>query len=328
MDTVIKNQQAYLGKRICFLGASTIQNGGFIYCLRSFFQDEEHAPKFFNRGLGGNRSVCAPPLLEDEVYSISPEYCFICYGLNDLGIWLYDNDLSIDERLRAERHERDELYFQGLKETVELLLAHGIKPILCSPTAVNELLVEKEDVATVADNKEKGELITPSFYKRKTFENINTALFGYRDKISDYAKQWGIGFCDLFTFIYEQMRNKVGLYREDGIHFTKEGQAEIAKAFLVYLGVKDLPKCFKECKWAEKLANIEEEERKLQYVKWAMYNPFFGYDVLRLDEILQSAMQDETLTERRKNLVLNYIAKKDSVKLLRAEIEALTSKQG
>ena len=88
-------KQEFTGKTICLLGDSIMEHGFYTYYLRSYFENKKEKCFFFNRGVAGNRAIMAQYLLEDEVYFLNPDYVFICFGANDLGVWLYDSYLTV-----------------------------------------------------------------------------------------------------------------------------------------------------------------------------------------------------------------------------------------
>ncbi len=315
-------KENFLNKKICFLGDSIVQNGGFIACLRSYFYEQKCSkmPLFFNCGLGGNRSNMAKDLLEDEVFSYQPEYCFVMYGVNDMGIWLYDSALEETGDLLTERKQRDDMFLDGIKQAVQALKAKGIQPVIISPCAVNERIIEKEHIQTVADNKEKGELIDDSFYKRKTFERINAKLRWYSKTLREYANEEGIGLVDVFAQMYLSMQTEEDLFGQDGIHLTEKGHEELAKIILRYLGVETIPQTIQRNEYSEKIAETEKIERSIQYVKWAMFHPIFGYDVLETEQNAVALLQEEDLPRHRKAAIENYLKYNGKTESLRAKI--------
>ena len=314
-------KQEFENKRIAFLGASIIQNGQFLSYMRNYLLNNpsEGKAKFFNCGLGGNRSIMAPDLLEDDILPLKPDYCFIHFGVNDMGIWLYDGAVEETREVLLEREERDALYFEGMKRTVERLKEKGIQPILCSPIAVNENLVEKENIETVADNKEKGELIEEGFYKRKTFQNINCKLAQYSKKLKEYAEKERVLFFDLYAKTYSKMQTIEGMFGKDGIHLTSIGQEELGKSILEYLGCVEAFSALKTYEKTEEIARKEALIRKIQYVKWAMFHPFLGYEEKEIDRNVQDALREE-LPRHKQEAIQAYLEHGKDVSILQAEL--------
>ena len=316
-------QLRYADKRIAFLGASIFQSGRFLQYMRSIMAGDFHAPKLLNCGLGGNRSIMAKYLMEDEIVSLNPDVCFVHFGVNDMGVWLYDAQLAETDELLAERRERNAVYLQGMREIVDELKRCGIAAVLCSPIAVNELLQEDENVETLADNKEKGELIGDAFYQRKTFAQINDALKEYSKQVKQIAEETNCVFCDLFVQTYALMKSKGGLYGKDGIHLTADGQMELGKILLQFLGWETPAVVPKENAAVMKLAELESADRKIQYVKWAMFNPFLGYRTVDLEENVKKEYQESDLPAHKKVAIETYWEMGAQREQVRAEIERL-----
>ena len=309
-------------KKICFLGASIIQNGEFIAYLRSYFfqKKDKGFPYFFNRGLGGNRASMVHALFADEIVSLKPDYCFILFGLNDMGIWLYDSKEEETSKLLMEREERDELFYAGIFETVEALKKQGIIPILISTLAVNERLVEREDIETVADNKEKGQLIGDGFYKRTTFENINRKLRVYSERLKKYSKEANFDFIDGCNYFYALLDDAEKLFREDGIHLTKYGQETIAKMILEYLDCKNIPERFEISEYAKILFDIEKIEREIQYVKWAVFHPDLGYNMAEIEQNAKAKLLHSGTSAKIKQSIQSYFQYNGKVDGLRTKL--------
>ena len=312
----MKNE--FLNKKICFLGASNIQHGTFLTYLRSVLPQETY---LFNRGLGGNRAEMACALLQDEVFNLRPDYCFILYGTNDIGIWLYDQSLEVDEKAIAERNNRDERFLRGIAETVKALKAAGVKPVLMSPWAVDELLMEKDDIQTVADNKEKEKRVTSNIYTRSTFRNINKKLAVYAEKVKSIAEREEIDFIDLYSNSYALLQKDRGLFGEDGIHLTDYGHQTFAKWIFEYLVGNSKTVVWQKSARALKIEEMEAVERRVQYVKWAMFHPILGYDHSNLKlEIEELLKEKASLSPQRHANIETYLQYKDDINTLRANI--------
>lgn len=269
-------KKLFLNKRICFLGASNISHGHSIYDMRSFIRGATEKCTVYNRGTGGNRADMAKAILEEEVFALSPDICFIVYGTNDIGIWLYDCYKDETPSLLAEREARNSRYFAAIKETAALLKAKGVTPVISSPFCVNEMLIEKPDIPTLADNKEKALLIPPWFYKRATFEKINIALRGYAEGLKKICSENNFLYFDAFGKTFAEMKREEGLFKEDGVHYTEKGHAHIAKEFLEYLGYENVPTEFKKDAFNDRIFQIEQEERGARFITCNEFNPYNG----------------------------------------------------
>ena len=139
-------KKEFVGKKICFLGDSITNQGYYLYNLRSAFQGKEEKCHVFNRGVAGNRAIMAQHILDDEVFWLNPDYAIICFGGNDLGVWLYDSIKPVTDEVIAKRKARDDEYIKAHEILIEKFNEKGIKTVIMSPYAVNEFIVEREDI--------------------------------------------------------------------------------------------------------------------------------------------------------------------------------------
>ncbi len=263
-------------KKIAFLGDSILAHAYYLNDMRAFMHTQKDRCYLFNRGIGGNRADMIDCLMQDEVFAIKPDYCVICFGGNDVGVWLYDSFKEVTPELLKDREKRNESHRQGIKRFVKYCKQKGIIPILMSDYATNELLEEKPDIPTLGDNKEKADLIGPWFYKRKSFQAVNDALRGYRDFLKEYAEQEGIMFFDLFEKTYKNMREEEGLFNSDGMHFSVKGHKYVAKGVLELMGYENVPLDLNYLDVPEELRDIESLERRPAFIRFNMFNTVNG----------------------------------------------------
>ncbi len=266
----------FKNKKIALLGDSIMSDGRYINNASSYMVGKKDRCYLFNRGIGGNRADMIDCLMEDEVFSIKPDYCVICFGVNDLGIWLYDKYKKLTSEIIAEREKRNQSHKNAIKRFVKYCKERGVKPILMSGYAVDQMLEEKPDIPTLGDNKEKAQLLGPWFYKRQTFENINVALQGYRDFLKELAKQENILFFDMHEKTYKYMLEEDGLFNDDGIHYSEKGHKYIAKAFLELLGYEDVPTEFSHGDGFEQLLTAKALDRAPAFIRFNMFNKING----------------------------------------------------
>ncbi len=271
-------KELFKNKTVAFLGDSILADGRYMAAMRAYMHVQNENCRVYNRGIGGNRADMAECLLPYEIFSLKPDYCFVCFGGNDLGIWLYDSFVEETEEVLAARQVRDESYRQGIKTIVKELQAQGICPVLVTPYPMNELLEEKADIPTLGDNAEKRALIGPWFYKRKTFQRLNEGLEGYARFLQAYAKETGCLFCDVYTPLREAMLHVEGLYAKDGIHFSEKGHFYIANTFLRYLGYDDVPLDFTNANTGANrdIFDLEQIERSICFVQFNAFHPVMG----------------------------------------------------
>ena len=269
-EMVVENRSFFV------VGDSIVSGGHFVYDMRSFIRKNDRKCFVYNRGIGGNRSIMAQYLLEDDVFWAKPDYAILTYGGNDMGMWLYDSDKEETPELLAKRQKRKNEFFTGVKKNVEMCLQNGVIPILQSTWAMNERIVERTDIQTLGDNKEKEEYMGPSFYKRATFLKLNRALAEWTNELREYAEKEHILFFDAFSKTRELMLKIDGLFRDDGVHYSEQGQHYLAKIMLEFLGYQVDGADFETSDFNDELRQIERNERNVAFFNWGMFNPYVG----------------------------------------------------
>lgn len=320
-------RELFKNKRIVFFGDSITQNGGFCYNIRSYFRDNNIKSSVFNRGVGGTRAVMAKYMMEEEVFPLNPDVVFVSYGVNDIGIWLYDSLKPITPELLEKRRIRDEEHFASMKFVLTKLKEKGITPICQTPYAVDELLVEKEDIETIADNKEKEDYIGPSFYKRKTFENINEGLKYYAETMKKICAELGVEVLDTFTFTRELSHKEEGIFKDDGTHYTEKGHYYIAKHMLEFMGVNEDIKEFKQYPDMDEAKELEHVIREVMGSRRSTMLPESIWPKTTHEDILNFYRKKENDKEywnyANVKLILDNYEKKDE--LIQKEIDIMTS---
>ena len=264
-------------------------------------------------------------ILEWEIDKPYPDYAFLCFGANDLGCWLYDAEKEETAELLKEREQRDEKFFIGYDSIINKLIKKGIKPIILSPFAMNERLIEKENIETITDNQEKQECISSSFYKSKAFKKMNDHLAFYAKKLKETAKERNLLFLDIFTQTRELMQSRDGLFIDDGIHYTPKGHAEIAKILLKYMGCTDIPESFEKTERNDAIFAIEQEERSIMFLPANIFNPSLGkFTLWQITERAQALLADEKTPDWLRVSSRNFLTKREDVPKMRRKIEELT----
>ena len=259
------------------MGDSITYNGRFIYNIRSYFQGKKDKPLVFNRGASGNRVIQVKDIFDGEIKNMNPNYVVVCFGVNDAGIWFYDNLKQVTPEILQKRKARNDEYFNGFREVINLIKQRGITPIISSPFPVNEMLIEKEGVETIGDNVEKEDYIGPSFYTRATFKNINGVLRYYAEELKKITLEMGVDYIPTFETLYPITLEVDDLFVDDGIHYTKKGHNYIAKTLLEYLGYEIRKPIFKQDAVNDEIARIELLERRAGCIRRGYpYHPMFG----------------------------------------------------
>ena len=317
-------EKQFVGKTFVVLGDSNTEHGHYIKYLRAYFHEKKEKCYFFNRGTGGNRAVMAPYLLEPEIKELKPDYVCISFGGNDIGYWLYDARKTVTPALIAERKKRDYEFFEGIKSTIMAVKEKGITPIVFSPFAKDELLFEKDDVETIADNDEKAQNMDAGFYTKKTFRNINNALKIYAQRVKEIATTEGALYLPSFEKTYQNMLNTRGLFRDDGAHYSVDsGHKSIAKIILEYLGC-EVPIDFPVIEENEELEKLVQAERHGGFIRRSSCSAFYG----DIPESVVEKKAKECLKETQSPWLLsvggNYFKYKGKMDELRLEIKRRT----
>ena len=309
-------------KNICFVGASIVYNGQFVYDMRSFIRKNEKKCFVYNRGVGGNRSIMAEYLLQDDVFSMKPDYAVFIYGANDIGMWLYDSDKPETPELLAKRAKRKKDFFDGVKKNVEICLSNGVIPILQSPWAMNEHIEERKDIKTLGDNKEKEDYMGPSFYKRATFEKLNRTFAEWTKELKEYAENEHVLFFDAFSQTHALMLAEEGIYNADGVHYSEKGQHYLAKIMLRFLGYEPNGIEFEKSQANDELYEVEEIERDIAFFNWGMFNPYVCPVITQEEKMaeIKRISQDKTAETWLISFAKNYLLYHQKAPALRDEI--------
>lgn len=275
-------KEKFKNKLIACMGASNTQGGEWVYSMRSFIKSQEDKCYFLTRGIAGNRASLAKYMIDEDVFCDKPDYVIISFGANDLGIWLYDEEAGETPEILAEREKRNKEHLESIKEMFDRAKARGITPIYSTAAAMNERLVEEEDIKTVGDNEEKAKLIKQNFYKQNNFKRINKGLRALADIMKEFCAENGYDFIDVLEGTRQDMLVKDGMYQEDGIHMTEKGHASTAKVILKFLGY-DVPDDLPSERYADldELQNIERQYCTSQFFLRPTYVPFGTPDVDR-----------------------------------------------
>ena len=316
-------REEFVGKTIYFWGDSITNHGFYLYDMRAYFQTQEEKCFCFNRGLGGNRTVTAQHMLDTEFGKENPDYAIICLGVNDIGTWLYDTDKIA--QTAAEREKRDKEYFDGLRVIVDGLLQRGITPILCSPFAVNERIVEKENIQTILDNREKLSSTSPISYTQEKYRNMGDGLARYAKGVEEMAKAQGLLFFDVFDATRKLCFEKEGLFNDDGVHYSRFGHSQLAKMFLGFFGCSSLPDVFETTAINDEIFQMERIERAIHALPWMHYNPYFGvFTQEEIEACAHRCLADEKTSQTLRFQCQCYLERRNDVEKLREQIRQLT----
>lgn len=317
-------KKEFIDKTVFFVGDSITQHGYYIYDIRSYFKGKKEKCYVFNRGIGGNTSSLAKEILGWELANENPDYVFISFGCNDMGVWLYDARKEETRELLEKRRQRDEAYIKGYEEIVDYVFDMGAKPVVMTPFAMSETFKEKEDIETLADNKEKEEYIDAGFYTHKTFANLNLHLAFYAEKLKELALKKGVQCFDLFSATKEVMWRKEELFNQDGVHYSRKGHSEIAKILLKFLGCQDIPETFENSELVEQIYGLEYVERSIMFLPANRFNPKHGkFTLKQMLEYSNELLSVDSTPDWLKRNAKNFLEKRDELPKMRREIRRL-----
>lgn len=316
-------KREFVNKTVCFFGDSITEHGHYIYNLRAFFAKKEEKIYVYNRGTGGARAITAKYVFHDEVKELNPDYVVICFGVNDLGIWLYDGNKKITDEIIKKREQRNDEYFSNIGILVDMIKSYGAKPIIMSPFPVDEFIAEKENIETLADNEEKETYIGPAFYKRTTFRNINFALKEYALGLKQIAKELDVPYIPLFESIHSLLGTEVGLFWKDGIHCSHKGHELIAKVVLTFFGCEQEILHFEKTMQNDEIYTLEQIERKAGFL---LRNTFNRYNGEFMEADIRNKAKELLLAEEEwlREVGRYYLEYNDKISDLRLKIMDLT----
>ena len=180
---------------------------------------------------------------------------------------------------------------------------------------------------TPEDNKEKEDFIGPSFYKRKTFENINEGLKYYAETMKKICAELGVEVLDTFTFTRELSHKEEGIFKDDGTHYTEKGHYYIAKHMLEFMGVKEDIKEFKKYPDMDEAKELEHIIREVMGSRRSTMLPESIWPKTTHEDILNFYRKKENDKDywnyANVKLILDNYEKKDE--LIQKEIDIMTS---
>lgn len=246
--------------RICFIGDSITHAGFQIRRIYEYLRKEQKLPlKIFNCGVSGDNATNGLLRLEETVFIHNPTDVVIAYGVNDIGIHLYDTDF-IDERIVNERRMRIDNCVFNIGSIACRCLEKGINVIFCTPMTFDELQSESYS----RNLGSMGALLEVSARIREKAKSLGC-------KIVDYNKESLKLGAKLF-------KTNETIFRDDRVHPTEEGYEFMAKVFLNNLGYEvSIPETLEELKALKDLPHDNWETERFEMEKKALCNVFVRY---------------------------------------------------
>ncbi len=300
-------KKEFIDKDVYFIGDSITAHGFYINDCNAYMKTESENCRLFNRGYGGARSSVALGYIEDEIKDIcAGDVAFLSFGVNDMGVWLYDGLKEETPELLEKREARLNVCIDGYRKLIEILRAEGISPVIFITIAANQYLAERENIQTVADNKEKEDYIGPSFYTRKTYARINDGIARLCSKLSDLSEQEGVPFLSCFEYFKEVSATEGDkIYGPDGIHLTEYGHSLLAKRVLEFMGCEDVPETFDGLARCDEVIALTNAEREPGWLPCILCEG----DLARANELAAQILSDKNSSERYLRSAKGYLEK-------------------
>ena len=204
------------GDRVCFVGDSLVaHNKTLPYIIDNYrraFPEEDI--RFFNCGTSGGTYRSAINFFKDDIASHKPTHAVIAYGINDSLRTLLADERTAERSKRL--HEAYENYKKNLDECCNLMLANGIKIILCTPAPYDEY----------------------SEGPTKAFRGGFALMQGYSEFVRKYAAEKGFELCDYNKYISLELETDTeSIYNDDRVHPNLHGYYLMARGFLDFQGI-------------------------------------------------------------------------------------------
>lgn len=273
-------------KTVYFVSDSNLTRPYYLEYLRADCLRTGRKVYLRNKGIPGARMDMVENCIEEELSVEKPDYVALCFGVNDLGIWLYDGQLSETQLLKQQRKERIENYLRALEKMILYLRERKIEPILMTPLCCDENIVEKSGIQTDKDNKEKS-AIQNSLFTKATFRNVNEkGLYILYEQGVEIAKRYGVTVWDLYQATKARADNTC--FEEDGVHYNPKGHWLVAQEIYKNMFGAKLGE-YAVSEEIKALSQAEEDERSYFFVKYNVIG--LSYGKKEGEELLEAVRQ-------------------------------------
>lgn len=245
---------------VCFFGDSITANGTWIRRIYDHYRKVEKIPcKMYNCGVPGDGATKARFRMEDTVFIHDPTDVVIMFGMNDVGVDLYDGR-AVDSTTALERRRRIDSAVDSIREIADKCVKRGIRVIFCTPTLCDELAINGTRLIRGA-----------SAALREIGDRLRAISSAYGGNVVDFSA----GFDDMIHKLYKTDHVMI---REDRVHPLSEGHEYMAQLFLKAQGfdvtvsdtydelVKLAQLPYDE--WEEKRYELEQVAIADGYVRW------------------------------------------------------------
>lgn len=212
METFEKNA------RVIFTGDSITAATRYTARIVDYYR--KHLPdlnvKFFQGAEAGGSVGSAIRFFEKNVLPFKPTHATVCFGVNDSRRNLLANERA--EERDAQLEAAYERYKTNLNTYLDMLIEHGITPILITPVPYAEYM----------------NIDSPAFL------GGHKLIYEYAEAMKKIAKERGLELIDLFAKFAECYENEE-LYIADRIHPNDLGQYRMAEFILKAQGLEPDP---------------------------------------------------------------------------------------
>ncbi len=287
--------------RVCFVGDSLVASNlplpRIIDHYNKYFPESE--VRFFNCGTSGGTYKSAIEFFHDDVLSHNPTHVVVAFGINDSDRWRLTHPRS-DTRLSSMKRTFEK-YKENVRAYCDLVLSHGIKLIICTPSPYDEY--------------------SPS--ETSAFQGGYALLLGYADFIRTFAKERGIELCDYHDYMSRMIETDLcPVISPDRVHPTSHGYYLLAKCFLLHQGLE----IDKEAPISEYFSDWSAHVDKLRLIFGAEHMIVHDYS-MPLEEkmtMMEKKVRDEDwgqpVFER---FIRGFVAEKRNQKILYEKIDEL-----
>ncbi len=131
------------GDRVCFVGNSITNNGGFHHnvLLYQITRFPNQQVSFYNCGISGDVTNRVLKRLDDDILINKPTHAVIMLGMNDVNRSLYGKLPSLNADTLKWRTEAINKYKEELEKIIQQFLSKNIKVILQTPSIYDQTVV-------------------------------------------------------------------------------------------------------------------------------------------------------------------------------------------
>ena len=269
---------------VCFVGDSITANGGWIRRIYDYYRLIEKIPcKLINCGVPGDNATNAQFRLEDTVFPLNPTDVVLAFGMNDVRIWLYNDD-PVGERRSLERRRAIDSCIDSLRGIAQQCVRRNIRVTFCTPTPYDELQSCDTPVLLGA---------------AAALQEIGCRIRAMAQEFGGHVGDLNTPFNRLLLLLYKKDQTVIG---PDRVHPLPEGHEFMARVFLRDQGFDvEIPETLEQLQamaaqphddWEEQRFQLEIQANADSYIHW---NYCFGMQDLEIvDQHLARRMPMET----------------------------------